>query len=366
MYNEQDLVRIAKRENNTKRTYLVANQFQGKYLAVKPFQALEMFRALADIVKDRYSNEKLLLIGFAEAATAVGAAVAIALKTAYIQTTREQISDVEYLYFLEEHSHAKEQKLVKNDMDSIIGEIDRILFIEDELTTGNTILNIVNLIQKQYSNKIQFSVASLLNGMEDTALTTFRDRNIDLFWLAKINLAPYAAKAASYKTDGTIVLADSERIPSQVQYIKINKMPDTRRLVDAVSYADSCEKLYQDIAGQVDLKGMDRILVLGTEEFMYPALFVAERIEAQGKTVQFHATARMPVVVSREKCYPFHIRYELISLYDNSRTTYLYDLGQYDKVIVITDAKVDMAKGTATLLNALSLAGNENIVLVSQ
>ena len=33
MYNEQDLVRIAKRENNTKRTYLVANQFQGKYLA---------------------------------------------------------------------------------------------------------------------------------------------------------------------------------------------------------------------------------------------------------------------------------------------------------------------------------------------
>ena len=63
MYNEQDLVRIAKRENNTKRTYLVANRFQGKYIAVKPFQALEMFRALADIVKDRYSHEKLLLIG---------------------------------------------------------------------------------------------------------------------------------------------------------------------------------------------------------------------------------------------------------------------------------------------------------------
>ncbi len=50
--------------------------------------------------------------------------------------------------FSESHSHATEQKLVKTDLDKIIGKTDRIIFIEDEVTTGNTILNIVRLIQK--------------------------------------------------------------------------------------------------------------------------------------------------------------------------------------------------------------------------
>ncbi len=39
MYKEEDLVRIAKRENNTKRKYLVVNRLQGKHIPVSPKNA---------------------------------------------------------------------------------------------------------------------------------------------------------------------------------------------------------------------------------------------------------------------------------------------------------------------------------------
>jgi len=92
----------------------------------------------------------VLVIGFAETATAIGAAVAVDMNTNYIQTTREIIDGVDYLFFSEEHSHATEQKLVKNDIESIIYDIDRIIFVEDEVTTGNTILNIIMILEKLY------------------------------------------------------------------------------------------------------------------------------------------------------------------------------------------------------------------------
>ena len=103
MYNETDLVRIAKRENNNKRNYLVVNRLQGKHIPVKPVIALGMFRELAATIKGSYKGETLLLVGFAETATAIGAAVAIELGTKYIQTTREVIPGVEYIFFSEEH-----------------------------------------------------------------------------------------------------------------------------------------------------------------------------------------------------------------------------------------------------------------------
>ena len=128
-YAEEDLVAVAKRENNKKRTYLVVNRLQGKHVPVSPGKALQMFGCLADVLAEEYREERLLLIGFAETATAIGAAVAEKLGALYIQTTREQIEGVEYFYFSEQHSHATEQKLVKDDLDQAVKNVDRIIFI---------------------------------------------------------------------------------------------------------------------------------------------------------------------------------------------------------------------------------------------
>ena len=122
--------------------------------------------------------------------------------TKYIQTTREVIEGVEYLYFSEEHSHATEQKLVKDDVDAVIDDIDRIVFAEDEVTTGKTILNIIDRIEQYYPGKVKFSVASLLNGMSKEHLAQYEERKINLHYLVKTSHEKYEKLAAEIEENG--------------------------------------------------------------------------------------------------------------------------------------------------------------------
>lgn len=360
-YIESDLVRIAKRENNTKRNYLVVNSLQGKHMPVSPTKAFEMFDSLADIIKDKYPDEKLLLIGFAETATAIGARVAIRLKTAYIQTTREIIPGAGYLYFSEEHSHATEQKLVREDIGRALETADRIIFIEDEVTTGKTILNIISVIEKEYSRPIKFAVASLLNGMTERYAAQYADRGIDLHCLVKTNHAAYGSIAGEFAGNGRYIECSSEKI-IDIPVIDVPGRMDARRLVDAFAYEKACRDLWENISAYLGNISQEKVLVLGSEEFMYPALFTALKLEETGNRVKCHSTTRSPIAVSMEQNYPLHARYGLKSLYDPDRRTFIYDIESYDRVLIITDAPMEEEAGMNTLVNAL-LANNTNITL---
>ena len=96
---------------------------------------------------------------------------------------------------------------------------------------------------------------------------------------------------------------------------------------------------------------------------MYPALFVAKKLEEDNNTVKCHSTTRSPITVSTEKKYPLHIRYQLTSFYDDSRTTFIYDLNNYDKVIIITDSKNKSSAGINSLINAVASCGNSDITI---
>ena len=467
IYQEQDLVTVAKRENNTKRNYLIVNRRQGKHIPVCPKEALEMFSALADIVRQAYRNERLLIIGFAETATAIGAAVAVELGQYYIQTTRENVEGVDdYVYFTEAHSHATEQKVVRADVESVVcgrkntygGQtdgtvvtmeeplkpIDRIVFIEDEVTTGNTILSAIEkieeletikAIEKAHGSKLCFSVASILNGMDSAAEAIFQKRQIPLHYLVKIDHAKYPQLAENYRGDGNYMNCSNDESESRVKledseinqfgeinginkinqinknnfganklnnvyYLKDNTNSicfnsacsdinyinnkcyyidsfdnrcfikeftvegcrNARRIQDAKVYQNACEQLCQKICAQIELP--NQILVLGTEEFMYPALLLAAKLEEQGKSVRFHATTRSPIAVSTESEYPLHARYELASIYDNQRKTFVYDLAAYNAVIIISDAPITSAEGKNSIYKALAHSGNQNITLV--
>lgn len=374
MYTEAELVGIAKRENNTRRNYLVVNRLQGKHIPVSPRKALQMFNSLAELIKEAYSSERLLMVGFAETATAIGAAVAIECQAAYMQTTREVLEGVDYLYFSESHSHATEQKLVKTDLDKIIGETDRIIFIEDEVTTGNTILNIIRLIQKTYAQPVQFAVASILNGMNEEALENYKNLKIPVHYLVKTEHDTYTEIAEKYRADGIChictkpkeeVVQQQMKIQQQIEVQEISGWVNARRLHAADTYQQACEQFWQEIQQTYgytkETETGKRILVLGTEEFMYPALFVGARLEEAGYTVRMHATTRSPIAVSREKNYPLHTRYELVSLYDKNRTTFVYDLAEYEEVLVLTDAQNEETEGWESLQNALALSNNRNI-----
>lgn len=97
---------------------------------------------------------------------------------------------------------------------------------------------------------------------------------------------------------------------------------------------------------------------------MFPGLFLAEKLERKGSLVRFHATTRSPIAVSGEPEYPLHTRYELVSMYEEERRTFLYDLAEYDEVIIVCDSDTIPEKGRNTLINALLKCGNKKITIV--
>ncbi len=363
-YTEQELAAVAKRENNKKRGYLVVNRLQGKHVPVSPGKALRMFGSLAELLLEEYRGERLLLIGFAETATAIGAAVAEKLGALYIQTTREQIQDVEYFYFSEQHSHATEQKLVKDDLDRVMERVDRIIFIEDEITTGNTIRNIIELLKKAYPGCAGFSAASLLNGMAKTYQEEYAKSGIRLHWLLRTCHDSYEERAADCRGDGICHGCDSS-LPAVVpEEYRISGCRDARRLTDGTLYKTACRQMGREAVERLQPVRGERILVIGTEEFMYPALVLASMLEEKTGWVRCHSTTRSPILVSSEAWYPLHERYELRSLYDRQRTTFLYDLSAYDRVCMVTDAGEEEKEGLYSLINALVSCGNERICVI--
>lgn len=389
MYTEKDLVRIAKRENNKKRNYLVINRLQGKHISVCASEAFLMFQQLADLVLAHYSEEKLLIVGFAETATAIGAAVAHWCKMPYMQTTRECVDGVQYLFFSEEHSHATEQKLVKDDMDRICKDAERIIFVEDEVTTGKTILNIVNILNDRYPMIKKYAVASLLNGMNQTSMAVYAEKGIDLHYLVKTDHAAYPDKAERFPGNGDYICCvkpeenrgcgrdgkailqqkghagnDMDEFDVVTKEIVVNCHVNTRRLIQMEQYDGEIERVWKTILSNVSFDKDQSILVLGTEEFMYPALRIAQYMEQTAEHVRCHSTTRSPILVSREEDYPLHMRCELKSLYDKERKTFLYDVKKYDIVFLITDAPKAETEGLRTLLRALSMCGNETVYVV--
>ena len=162
--------------------------------------------------------------------------------------------------------------------------------------------------------------------------------------------------------DGSYVECDTHVVP-QINEVEILGYMNTRRLVDSSEYCAACERLWESMKQQLTDDTFESVLVIGTEECMYPALFLGNKLEMTGKMVKSHSTTRSPIAVSMEMNYPLHTRYELKSLYDENRKTFLYDLDSYDKVIIVTDARAKEKTGIYSLLNAIYRM-NDDILVV--
>ncbi len=358
---DKKFVTIAKRENNLKRKYLIVNPCQGKHIPVSPEVALSTFDALAKQIEGKYKNERLLFIGFAETATAIGAQVAITASMPYIQTTRENIPDVEYIYFSEEHSHATEQKLIKTDLDKVIDNIDRIVFVEDEVSTGKTILNIIHVLQKTYEKEFLFSIMSILNSMTSEDESKYSGINAEFLFLEKIDRSSFQEMSSKFQLNGIETSCDCSTVGYKL--FSINGCMNARRLVDSKQYLSACDKFAHKIIQTQNINSGKKILVLGTEEFMFPAIYTGKKIEELGNTVRTHSTTRSPISVYSENNYPLHSRFNLVSLYDPDRTTYLYNLDYYDQILIITDSLLKDKTGIMSLINTVKKFSDDITVI---
>lgn len=390
-YTTFDLIRAAGRDNNKKRPYLLVNPLQGKHVPVSPKKALELFQALGEKVNESLKDgDKVLVIAFAETATAIGTGVAASLQceTYFMQTTRENIAGAEYLYFSESHSHATEQRLVRNGLEEMLQKVDYVIFAEDEVTTGNTIRHLITEIQNLVELPVDhFKIASLLNGMTDDIHAKFDAEGIERIYLVASDNESYAESLKNYAFQGECLEQDdlkteieqtagAEKADGQstdeLQQIRMSGYLNARELVQMAKYKEHVQSFAGRVANWMERdltekkKEGESVLVLGTEEFMYPAIAAAGAVEQLSgvSEVLFHATTRSPILPGCEEDYPLHMRQRLDSVYEKERTTYLYNLKKYDRVLIITDAEIKNNPGVECLKKALKKAGNTEITTI--
>ena len=360
-YTKSDLLRIAKRVNNSKRQYLLVNPLQGKHIPVDPDTALKMMRELGIRVKESREGTPLV-IAYSETATAIGAAVAGALgkPSFYLQTTRESDDAVKnWIYFDEEHSHATEQKLCADALEERLTSCDYILLVDDEISTGKTILNTVSAIRKAFpvAEKREIIVASIVNRIEERALSYFSAANISFVYLLHPEKEDYEYIVKDLLAREADAPCFGGRTPGQLEIHNLKEhLPLPRRGTLISEYNIACSSIVAEILDKSSVQKNERILVLGTEEFMYPALLLAKELKERltPNIVRFHATTRSPIGISDERGYPITNGIRIHSMYSPERTTYLYDLDTYDTVIVFTDADKIIPEAIEELQRGLS------------
>lgn len=338
-YTMYQMVSVCKRHNNSKRDYLFVNKLQGKHVPVVPSEAVGLFKKLAEQVNiGTKKYNKIAVIGFAETATAIGRYVALNLPNCKYrgQTTREVLEGEQHLIDFEEaHSHAVSQSLY-GDIEKI-KDCDLVLFVEDEITTGNTIIDFIDKF-KELVPDMKYAVASILNWQSKENEEKFSELDIETYCLVRGAIKDEHAKIKLDKDEPITSKAGIQDF-SNVKVVK-HKLNDcnfkSERTLTGVNKPIITTSDMLNIANIVEANS--KVLVLGTEEYMFAGLKLAHMIETCiTPKVKFQATTRSPIVASKDKGYVLNNKFRLHSAYDSSRETYLYNIERYNTVIVVTD-----------------------------
>lgn len=368
-YRENDLIRIARRYNNTKRNYLIVDPLQGKHIPVSPTAALDAMSALGKRVSARYPDAGLV-IGFAETATAVSAAIAAEYPGCrFVTTTREPryITD-DAIYFSEEHSHAVTQVLNLNKQDLEGIDLSRIILADDEISTGKTMINMVDRLREKFPEleNTEFIAASFINRTSYDDLRSLFEKNIKCEALVFPRGRDFISEADRYE-----VTAPSQGILSNQSYADTTLDSDIiipAKCTDMELYISSCRKLAEEFIEKLSYKlhTQKKILILGTEEFMYPALCTGREIERRfpGHEIKFHANTRSPICISSAAGYPIKNGFAAESFYGKDRTAYIYNARFYDGIYVMTDAMDNTGNAMRYICGAFSKYGCTSYSLI--
>ena len=358
-YTAQEVLRVAKRFNNTRRNYLLVNPLQGKHLPTSPTAALDMMNSLGQLVAENFSAARLV-IGFAETATAVGAVVAKNLSDDcfYLQTTRENFAG-NFVEFLEEHSHAPEQKLFADNLSTLIERTPEVVFVDDELSTGKTLRNIVRQLKKNFPALVgkKICAASIINRLTDENLAALAAENISCVSLVKLN---ETFDASNFQvTEARSVQPVDKNFSSH----ELKFTVDPRRGVEVSKYFAQCDAAGNFVVDMLKRENISGdVLILGTEEFMLPAIVAGQKLEENVRLFT-HSTTRSPIGICDAENYPIRAGFKLRSFYDENRPTFVYNLRHYDAAVVMTNSQ-NFSAGVDDLIAALNVHDVEKIFLL--
>ncbi|MDQ7096882.1 phosphoribosyltransferase family protein [Desulfosporosinus sp. PR] len=324
-----------------------------------------------------------LFIGFAETATALGQAVFSLFENAYyLHTTREYIPCLQAeLDFREEHSHAVNHRCYPAQAD-YLSSSERIVLVDDELTTGNTALNIIRAIHRQYPKK-NYVLLSLLDWRSGEHRADFRrleaelDTKIHTISLMAGEIAfssPAKAENSCAASRDPQEISDlpNPELDDYPEYKIISKLkefsfPETIPVFSQDSLGDQNPIPYLKLTGRFGLNTHEQqtswhlaqklgrvlktnrqgsvTLCLGTGEFMYFPMLVSAYM---GDGVLFHSTTRSPIYTNSQGGYAIREGCAFRSPEDPGLINYMYNLPEnyYDEVFVFLEREVSRERLT--------------------
>lgn len=384
---DESIMTVEHRSNNPKRDYLFVNKLQCKHIPCNPSKMHEMCARLASKVNaeiNKIGARNILVVGFAETATAIGTIVADNLvgQVTVLHTTREEVPySKQLITFEEEHSHATTQKLlVKDDTDinQLLNKTDYILFVEDEISTGNTIMNFIKALKKTglCKENILFGIASICNWAANRELSIPDEvKSIDMFYLIGGELKDVNAKMNINKSnldcECSVAFSENDCIEESMSNKKYDILDlqegeeresifvndRTLFIKDRFRKSDIDSKIMSVVSG-TKVKQTQSVRVIGTEECMSLPIMIGSVLDKAGCEVLCHATTRskIDVIISEFDGTASGIksRHSVPSAYKEDRNTYIYNLEEYtDITIVVSDTR--NKKQFEKLMNTLTL-----------
>lgn len=336
-----DLFGFAERRN-PKRAFLFVSKVLGRHIPVRPSVMTASFESLAAEIPPDLPGP-VLVIGMAETAVGLGAGVHRAFSatrsdSVYLISTRHPLGTDLFARFEEEHSHASAH-LIHMPVDPEIREAmlqaRSLVLVDDEASTGKTFVNLHRALVEAGLSKIERIVTCVLTDWSAGAVR---------------KTIGESATAVSLM-QGSYQFHENPAAP-------LPEMPD----VGAVSIGEwplsadkdwgrlGVRRVDDTLAPDIRVHPNEKVIVVGTSEFVWRPFLLAERLERAGVDVHFSSTSRSPIALG-------HAIEHALSFSDNyglGIPNFLYNVkpGQFDRVLICSETPEQAAP--AELVAALN------------
>ncbi|MEU7068691.1 phosphoribosyltransferase [Streptomyces narbonensis] len=356
---------------NPKRAHLLVSSVLGKHVPQRPSVVYGSGLGLGVRVRELLGDEEAarsVVLGYAETATALGHAVADGLGLApYLHSTRRPVAGVAPAGgFEESHSHATSHLLLPEDPELLAGGGPLVL-VDDEFSTGNTVLNTIRDLHARYPRE-RYVVVALVD-MRSTAdlgrLDAFAEEigaRVDLISAAAGTvrlpdgvLEKGRALVARHETAHAAPVAPGGKpAPVRVTLGWPEGLPDGGRHGFTPEHREHLEEVLPALAARIEEaledgrggSGSGRVLVLGFEELMYAPLRLAGALEDTGHDVHYSTTTRSPVLAVDDPGYAIRTRLVFPAHddpADGPGERYAYNVAGagFDTVVLVVDSAAD-------------------------
>ncbi|CAH9414474.1 MULTISPECIES: phosphoribosyltransferase [Streptomyces albovinaceus subgroup] len=387
----RELLGLALRRN-PKRAHLLVSNVLGKHVPQRPSVVYGAGYGLGERVRALLGEEearRAVVLGYAETATGLGHAVADGLRDApYLHSTRRPVAGVAQAGGFEEaHSHATSHLLLPEDPGLLAGgaEASTLVLVDDEFSTGNTVLNTIRALHELHprGRYVIVALVDMRSPADRDRLTAFAaeigarvdlvtrstgtvtlpdgvlERGQALVAAQEAEAAREAEAAGTAREAGEASASAPSAAPAPAPVTRVDVawpagVPDGGRHGFTPAHRAALEAALPGMAERIaDALGagarQGRVLVLGFEELMYAPLRLGTALEetlGADAEVRYSTTTRSPVLAVDDPGYA--IRTRLVfpahdTPADGPGDRYAYNVAGagFDAVVAVVDSTAD-------------------------